>query len=103
MEITLEAQHRVWKGRTIDLSPYGVKITSLAKSVHLVPSMRVQLRFAPDDQELCLAASVVRTDPDGVALHFDPLKERQFQRLKAVVDTFLQLEWQKLLRPLDFR
>lgn len=95
LDITVQAAGQLFEGKTIDLSPYGAKVTSLPAAIILPPGERVQLRFPLLDQDppLSLDASVVRTDPDGLALRFDDLEDLQFQRLKHLVGTFVLREW----------
>lgn len=95
LDVTLEAAGQLWEGKTIDLSPYGVKVTSLPTAIILPPGERVQVRFPSLAQEppLSIDASVVRTDPDGLALRFDDLEDKQFQRLKHLVGTVVLREW----------
>lgn len=94
LDITLQAAGQLWEGKTIDLSPYGVKVTSLPTAIVLPPGDRVQVHFPSLDQDppLSIDASVVRTDPDGLALRFDDLEDKQFQRLKHLVGTFVLRE-----------
>ncbi len=99
LDVTVEAGGRQWKTKTVDLSPYGVKVAPPATSVKLPPGTSVQLRLSPHDQDppLSLTASVARTDADGVALRFDSLEDQQFQRLKSIVDSLLMREWHEVL------
>ncbi len=100
LDVTVEATGRLWKGKTVDLSPYGAKVASPATSAKLPPGTSVQLRFPGRGHgaRLSLTASVVRTDPDGMALSFGSLEDRQFQRLKDFVGSALLREWQELLQ-----
>ncbi len=92
LSIAIEAAGSQWLGKTVDLSPYGVKVALPANSVSLPPGTRVELKLAVPDQNsaLSLAASVVRMDPDGLALNFIDLGAQHFARLKDVVDSLLQ-------------
>jgi len=92
LDVTLEAAGRHWQGKTVDLSPYGVKVTSPAMPVKLPPKSSVQLQLALPDSEppLSLTATVVRTDRDSIVLNFTNLGTRHFERLKNVVDLLLQ-------------
>jgi len=99
LDVSVEAAGCQWQGKAIDLSPYGVKVTSPTPSVHVAPSMRVGLQLAPPDEglPLSLLGTVVRVDSDGIALNFDPLADCEFQRLKNLVGAFLLREWQEVL------
>lgn len=97
--VTLEAGSRQWQAKSLNLSPYGVKVASLDPSHALRPGSSVQLRMALPDQAapLSFPASVVRTDPDGVALQFESPGDAEFRQIKALVDSLLQQEWQTVL------
>ena len=103
LDVTVEAAGCQWQGKAVDLSPYGVKVASPPRAVHVVPSMRVGLRLAPPDEALPLSLSgtVVRVDSDCIALNFDPLADCEFQRLKNLVGSFLLREWQEVLTQLE--
>lgn len=98
LDVSIETPNTHWKGKTLNLSPYGVKIESQVRPVTFSPGTSVQMWLHLGDQNppLRLAASVVRADPDGLALSFVRLGAEEFQRLKAVVDSLL-------LRPLSSR
>lgn len=99
LDVTVKAASSQWQGKTLNLSPYGVKIGALAKSVNLPPGTSVQLWFPQrgQDPSLSLTAKVERTDPDGIALSFTNLRDQQFQQLNELVDSLLLREWQDLL------
>ena len=99
LDVTVEAPDRHWKGMTLKLSPYGAKVTSPASAVPLPAGTSVQVWLHAGDRTtpLRLLASVVHTDPDGLALSFDRLNAEQFQRLKHLVDSLLLREWQEPL------
>lgn len=99
LDVILEAGGSRWQAKTVDLSPYGIKVTSPDASDKLAPGRSVQLRFPVLDQHapMSLAAHVARTDPDGVALTFPTLGEQQFARLKGLVDSLLLREWKEML------
>lgn len=102
VDVTVEAGDGRWQGKTVDLSPYGVKVLSPDASLKLSPGNSVQVRFPVLDQHapMALTASVARTDPDGLALTFPELGDQQFQRLKEFVDSLLLQEWQDTLQEL---
>jgi hypothetical protein len=112
LDVQVEALGDQWSGKTLDLSPYGVRVAAQGSVGTLPPGARARVRLMLGDQEapLSLPARVVRADPDGVALDFDGPEERQFQRLKSFVDTLLKDEpsaaepgnahWQALLKRL---
>ncbi len=101
LDVTLDASDRQWPGKTVNLSPYGAKVTLSANSVPLARGMNIGLRLTLPDGNLSLVATVVRTDPDGVALHFGGVDPSQFQRLKGLVDSLLTQEWGELLTELQ--
>jgi len=92
LDVTLEAGSSQWHAKTLSLSPYGVKVASVAQSQPLRPGSSVRLRIPLPDQDAPLScpAGVVRTDPDGVALKFGSLGDSEFGRVKDLVDSLLQ-------------
>lgn len=110
LDVEVEAAGNQWSGKTVDLSPYGVKVASRGHLATLPPGARAQVLLTLGDREapLSLSAKVVRADPDGVALNFESPDEGQFQRLKSFVDALLQHDgehsenahWQALLKRL---
>lgn len=102
VDVTIQSSHGHWAGKTIDLSPYGAKVTSAAKSVSLPLGTIVQLRVAlPDgNPPLSLSARVVETSSDGVGLSFFNLRNQQAQRLKDLLDSLPQ-ECQELPQQFD--
>lgn len=91
LDVTLEAGGSQWQGKTLDLSPYGVKVTSPATPLKLPRGSRVQLQLTLPDSAppLSLTASLVRTDPDGLALNFVNIGSGSLARLKEFVDSRL--------------
>ncbi len=101
LDVTVDAAGREWPGKTVNLSPFGAKVVPLAKSPHLPPGTKVELRLRPHDQDqLSVPATVKRMDRDGVALNFDSLGEPEFQQLKRLVDAAQKHEWQEVLTEL---
>ncbi|MBI2154503.1 MAG: PilZ domain-containing protein [Candidatus Rokubacteria bacterium] len=92
LDISVEAASRRWDAKTVDLSPYGVKVALPANGIKLPPGTTIQLRLIlPDgDAPLALTARVVRADRDGIALCFEHLEPVYFERLKAAVDSLLE-------------
>ena len=92
LDCTVEAGGTEWQGRTVDLSPYGLKVALPPDPVTLPPGTSVELRLAlpSGGSPLSLTASVVRVDPDGVALNFVNQGALHFARLKELVDSLLQ-------------
>ena len=88
-EVSLEAPGIRWQGKTVDLGPYGAKVTLPPTPVTLPVRTRVELRLAlpGQDSPLSLTAIVVRVDPDGVALNFVKQGAVAFARLKGLVDS----------------
>ena len=101
LDVRLDASGQDWPGKTLNLSPYGAKVAVSGESVPLAPGLNIGLRLTLPDGYLFLTAMVVRTDPDGVALDFDSLEARQFQRLKDFVDSLLVQEWREILTELQ--
>ena len=87
LESTVKTAGTVWQGKTLNLSPFGVKV-SFDSAVHLLSGtkIRLQLILPEHGPPLSLTASVVRSDHDGIALNFIEPEEQDFQRLKAFVD-----------------
>ncbi len=92
LHINVEAAGRRWDSKTVDLSPYGVKVALAANGIKLPPGTTIQLRLILPDggSPLALTARVVRIDRDGIALCFENLEAGYFERLKAVVDSLLE-------------
>ena len=101
--ITVETPGGPWQGKTVNLSPVGVKVAPLRQPLLLPVGTSVQIKFPTHDRELPLSlpGSVVRADPDGIAFSFDGLETQQFKRLKSFVDSNLQREWQELLQQME--
>lgn len=92
LDISVEAAGRRWDAKTVDLSPYGVKVALPPNGgIKLPPGTTIQLRLLLPDggSPLALTARVVRTDRDGIALCFEHLEAGYFERLKAAVDSLL--------------
>lgn len=92
LDATVEAAGGRWQGKTLDLSPSGVKVALPANAAQLSRGAMLQLRIdLPDgDAPLSLTASVVRADRNGIALNFAELQDHHFRRLKAFVDFVLE-------------
>lgn len=92
LDISVEAAGRRWDGKTVDLSPYGVKVRLPDNGVTLPPGTTIQLRLVLPDggSPLALTARVVRTDRSGIALCFENLEPGHFERLKTLVDSLLE-------------
>jgi len=90
--ISVAALGRQWQAKTIDLSPYGVRIALPAGPATLPAGTIAELQLSlPDEQApLVLGGRVVRTDPDGVAFNFVNLSARRFSRLKHLVDSLIE-------------
>lgn len=103
--ITVETPGGPWQGRTMNLSPVGIKIAPLRHPLLLPVGTGVQVRFPTHDREhpFSLQATVHRTDPDGIAFSFDNVGAQEFKRLKSLVDSNLQQEWQELLQQIEVR
>ena len=92
LDISVEVAGRRWDVKTVDLSPYGVKVALPPNGGIKLPSgTAIQLRLLLPDgaPPLALTARVVRTDRNGIALCFEHLEAGYFERLKAVVDSLL--------------
>ena len=92
LHVEVEAARNRWSGRTIDLSPYGVKVAARGSLAMLPPGAPAQVQLTLGDREapLSLPAKVVGADADGVNLNFESPDKRQLQRLKSFVDAVLQ-------------
>ncbi len=92
LDFTLEASGIQWKGKTVDLSPYGVKVALPANWGRLRPGTSVELGLALPDggSPLTLTGWVVRTDEDSIALNFVHQRALPFARLKEFVDSLLR-------------
>lgn len=103
--ITVETPGGPWQGRTMNLSPVGIKVAPLRHPLLLPLGTGVQVRFPTGDRELpfSLPATVQRADPDGIAFSFGNLAAHEFKRLKSLVDSNLQREWQELLEQIEGR
>jgi hypothetical protein len=92
LDISVEAAGRRWDVKTVDLSPYGVKVAVPPNGgIKLPAGTTIQLRLVLPDEAppLALTARVVRTDRDGIALCFEHLEAGYFERIKTVVDSLL--------------
>lgn len=101
LDVTVDASGRQRPGKTVNLSPYGAKVALSGPSVPLGSGVIVGLRLALPDGDLSLGATVVRTDPDGIALNFGGVDPSQLKRLKDLVDSLLVQEWRELLSELQ--
>jgi len=101
--ITVETPGGPWQGRTMNLSPVGIKIAPVRHPLLIPVGTGVQVRFPTHDREhpFSLRATVHRTDADGIAFRFDNVGAQEFKRLKSLVDSNLQQEWQELLRQIE--
>ena len=92
LDISVDAAGSQWQAKTVDLSPYGVKVALPANSLSLAPGTKVRLQLAIPDENpaLSLTGSVVRSDPDGIALAFVNQGALYFARLKEFVDSLLE-------------
>lgn len=92
LDVEVHAEGSHWKGKTVDLSPYGVKVTGPAGALKLSKGSTLELRLALPGVEspVALTASVVRIDRDGIALNFVDLGADHFDRLKKLVDSLLE-------------
>ncbi len=76
------------RGRSVDLSPFGVKLRSAGE---VEPGGIVRLTFSPPDGDplISVQSLLVRKDPDGHAFTFINLTNPDFLRLKRFVDSRL--------------
>lgn len=91
LDVHVEGPSTRWMGKTVDLSPYGVKVALPPNLATVAPGTRLQLALdiADGSPLLSLAASVVRTDRDGIGLNFINLDKLAFERIKNLVDSLL--------------
>jgi len=103
LNLTVETPGGPWHGKTLNLSPVGVKVAPLRQPLLLPLGTGVQIRFPTHDRSnpFSLPASVVRADPDGIAFQFGDVGAQEFKRIKSLVDSNLQQEWQELLQQLE--
>ncbi len=101
--LTVETPGGSWQGKTMNLSPVGVKVAPLRQPLLLPAGTSVQIRFPTHDRgnPFSLPASVVRADPDGIAFKFGDVGAQEFKRIKSLVDSNLQQEWADLLQQLE--
>ena len=101
--IAVETTGAPWVGRTMNLSPVGIKVAPIRQPLLLPQGTNVQIRFPTLDREpgFSLPATVQRADPDGIAFSFGNLEAPQFKRLKSLVDSDMQREWQELLQQIE--
>lgn len=91
MNLAFEAEGILREAKAVDLGPYGLKVVLPANSIAFPPGTRIELRLdIPNGDPISLAASVVRTDSDGIALSFTNPGALPFARLKDLVDSLLQ-------------
>lgn len=105
LNITVETPGGPWQGRTMNLSPVGVKVAPLRHPLLLPLGTSVRIRFPTRDRELPLSlpATAQRADPDGIAFRFGDLGAQEFKRIKSLVDSDLQREWEEMLRQIEAR
>ena len=105
LNLTVETPGGPWHGKTLNLSPVGVKVAPLRQPLLLPTGTSVQIRFPTLDRAnpFSLAASVVRADADGIAFSFDKVGAQEFKRIKSLVDSDMQREWQELLQQIEAR
>ena len=83
-----QAAAGVSRGRSVDLSPFGVKLRSAGE---VESGGTVRLSFSPPDGDplISVQSFLVRKDPDGQAFTFVNLTNPDFVRLKKFVDSRL--------------
>ena len=90
-DVTLEdLLGRHWRGQSVDLSPFGLKVRSAATTR---TGATARLSFSPPDGDprISVLSVMVRSDPDGQAFAFINLTNSEFTRLKSFVDARLRL------------
>ena len=99
LDVTVATGETQWRGRILNLSRDAVKVRWQAEAAQLQPGANVRLQFALRGRELpfWVTASVARTSPESAVLWFVDLEDQQFQRVKDLVDSLLQREWQQVL------
>ena len=91
MDLAFEAGGILRGAKAVDFGPYGLKVALPANPIAFPPGTRIELRLdIPNGDPISLAASVVRTDSDGIALNFTNPGALPFARLKDLVDSLLQ-------------
>ena len=81
-----------WEGRTMDVSPFGVKVALPDADSSIKGGDSLRLKFAPADGGASISAlvSVVRADAGSVAVAFVNLEMDAFRRLSALVDDWVK-------------
>lgn len=88
LDVKVEQPAGALPGRSVDLSPFGVKLRSAEA---LEPGGTVRLSFSPPDGDplISVLSVLVRKDSDGHAFTFVNLTNPDFIRLKKFVDSRL--------------
>jgi len=81
-----------WTGQTVDVSPFGVKVSLKDADLSIKGGDSLRLTFTPPDKGPAIATlvSVVRADANGVAVAFVNLEMDGFRRLSALVDEYVR-------------
>ena len=92
LRVQVQAGDHRWTGTTVDVGPYGIKLTGPASDIALPPGSRAQVQVVlPDGQPpISLTASIVRSDAGGIALNVVNIEAVEFARLRQFVDRTLQ-------------
>ena len=91
LDISIEAAGRRWDAKTVDLSPYGVKVALPASAIRPSEgtSIKLLLSAPPSAETLSMKGMVWRREPKSMVLIFVELGREQLERLKDLVE-FLQ-------------
>ncbi|MBI4609177.1 MAG: PilZ domain-containing protein [Candidatus Rokubacteria bacterium] len=99
-DVALEAAGYQWRGKTIDVSPDGIRVALPIDTGKLPHATCVQVRFRlpGEDRPVALVGRVRRTTPESLIVHFTDVEDQQY--LQDLVGCLVLDEWQELLRQL---
>ncbi|MBI3031066.1 MAG: PilZ domain-containing protein [Candidatus Rokubacteria bacterium] len=88
LDISVEVAGRRWDAKTVDLSPYGVKVALPASAIRPSEGTSVNLQLTvPDSADpLSIKSMVWRREPKSTILIFVELHREQLERLKGLVE-----------------
>jgi hypothetical protein len=77
-----------WRGKTINLSPYGVRVALPASAIRPSEgtSVKLELSAPPDPAPLSIRGMVWRREPKSTILIFVELGREQVERLRNLVE-----------------
>ena len=90
LDISFEAEKPYdWRGKTVNLSPFGVKVALPASAIRPSEGTSLQLRLgAPDNgPPISLKGMIWRREPKSTTLIFVELDREQLEHLRGLVDS----------------